>query len=102
MLTAISAGEYVDSEYLRIINELRRFGLSPSGNKSTDASRLAQAKTELVNKLQKREQINNAERLGVQVMEPVDESANAVKAEMEEQRIGAMNIAQLNRLYFGI
>ena len=44
----------------------------------------------------------NVQNIGVQVIEPVDESEYAVRAEMEEQRLGAMSVAQLNRLYFGL
>ena len=104
MLAAINSatGLNIDSEYLRIVGELRRLGLSPSGDKDSDAKKLAQAKTELVNKLQKKEENEGTNRLGVQIISPVDESEYAIRAEMEEQRLGAMNVAQLNRFYFGI
>ena len=99
----ISNGLSIDTEYLRIMRELRSFGLSPSGNKTKDAQRLSQAKTELVQKLQNREEISNSrEDLGVQVINQVDESGYAVRSEMEEQRLGAMNVAMLNKIYFGL
>ncbi len=104
MLSVISAasGYNIDSEYLRIIGEMRRLGLTPSGDKNTDTARLTQAKTELVSKIQNKESAQNTQNIGVQVIEPVDESEYAVRAEMEEQRLGAMSVAQLNRLYFGL
>ena len=49
------SNNYIDGEYLRIIQELRRLGLQPTGNKANDAQRLAQAKAELVQKIHKKE-----------------------------------------------
>ena len=104
MVQAIGAvsGISIDYDYQRIISELRRFGLSPTGNKHVDEGRLEQAKTELVSKLQKKETQESSQNIGVQVIDPVDESQYAIRAELEEQRTGAMNIAMLNRMYFGI
>ncbi len=96
------SGLSIDAEYLRIIQELRRLGITPSGDKNIDAQKLAQAKTELVHKIQKKEEIKSAESLGVQVVNSVDESYNSERAEMEEQRLGAMAVAELNRIYFGL
>ena len=91
----------VDAEYMRMMQEMRSFGLSPSGNKNLDAQKLAQVKTELVEKIQKSFSGSEKE-LGVQVINPVDESDYIQRSEMEEQRLGAMNIAQLNKFYFGL
>ena len=93
----------IDAEYMRLMRELHSFGLSPSGNKTIDAQRLSQAKTELVQRLQKNtENSESSQGLGVQVINQVDESEYVQRSEMEEQRLGAMNVAQLNRLYFGL
>ena len=55
MIQAIgnASGLSIDAEYLRIIQELRRLGLQPTGDKNNDAQRLAQAKAQLVQKIQK-------------------------------------------------
>ena len=98
-----ASGLSIDSEYLRIIQELRRLGLNPTGNKSADAQRLAQAKAELVQRIQKKEEISNSQQeLGVQIISQVDESEYIQRSEMEEQRLGAMNVAQLNKIFFGL
>ena len=98
----IASGLHIDAEYLRIIQELRAFGLSPTGNKSKDAQRLAQAKAELLRKINKYEEANANKDLNVQVISQVDETNNIQKSEMEVQKLGATTIAQLNRIYFGI
>ncbi len=98
----IASGHSVDAEYLRIIQELRRFGLTPTGNKGTDKARLEQAKSELVEKIQNKEYEENMKSVQVQPMAPVDEAENAKRSDMEVQRLGAMTVAELNRLYFGL
>lgn len=96
-----SAG--ADSEYMRIMLELRYFGLSHTGNKYEDAQKLAQIKSELIDKIKKKENISDSsDGLGIQVINPVDENNSVQRSEMEEQRLGAMNIARLNKIYFGL
>ena len=102
MLTIGSIGSYHDAEYQRIIRELQSLGIAPSGNKATDRSKLALAKAELVEKIQRRQNEEHKIGLQAQPIEPVDDAQNAQRTEMEEQRLGAMNVATLNRLYFGI
>ena len=92
----------MDSEYIRILMELRRLGISPSGNKAIDQSKLEQAKAELITKIKDKEKENNRAALQVQVIDPATETQNSQRAEMEEKRLGAMTVAELNRLYFGI
>ena len=95
----------IDAEYMRMMQEMRAFGLSPSGNKTEDAQKLNQAKTELVQRVQKQDANNNnnsSQELGIQVINQVDGSEYAQRSEMEEQRLGAMNIAALNKFYFGL
>ena len=85
-------GQDYDSEYLRIIQELRKYGLSPTGNKEVDRGRLAQAKKEFVENLQERYDINL----------PNAEETDPERLSLEEQRPGAMAVARLNRLLLGI
>lgn len=103
MIQAISPiSSYSDPEYLRIIQELRRLGISPSGNKTVDKAKLEQAKTELITKIKEKEQVETKSDIQVQVIDPADEIQYAQRAEMEEQRLGAMTVAQLNRIYFNL
>ena len=98
-----ASGLSIDAEYLRIIQELRSLGLSPTGNKGTDAQRLAQAKAELVHRIVKKEETSKSQQeLGVQVINQVDESEFIQRSEMEEQRLGAMNVALLNKIFFNL
>lgn len=96
------AGVGIDQEYLRIIQELQKLGLKPTGNKSTDTSRLADAKAQLIERIQSQNNAENNQALGIQTLSPVEEIENVQKSEMEEQRLGAMTIAELNKLYFGL
>ena len=98
-----ASGLSIDAEYLRIIQEMRALGLTPSGSKSADISRLAQAKAELVQRINKKEETSSSvQELGVQIINQVDESEYAKRSEMEVQRLGAMSVAQLNKIYFGL
>lgn len=91
-----------DAEYQRIIQELKALGINPSGNKETDKAKLTQAKLELVQKIEAKQEEDDKQKLQVQPIAPVDESQNAARSQLEEQRLGAMTVAELNRLYFGI
>lgn len=90
-----------DAEYMRLMQEMHSFGLHPSGNKNLDARKLANVKSELVQKIQNSfsGSENNS---GVQIISPVDETDYIQRSEMEEQRLGAMNVADLNKIYFGL
>lgn len=102
MIQAIgnASGLSIDAEYLRIIQELRRLGLQPTGDKNNDAQRLAQAKAQLVQKIQKQDETNSIKSLGVQIINSVNETYISEHTEMETQRLGAMTVAELNKLYF--
>ena len=52
MVAAVQAihSAYSDPEYLRILQELMKLGIAPSGNKSIDKTKLEQAKAELIQK----------------------------------------------------
>ena len=103
MVAAISAiHSYSDPEYQRILQELMRLGISPSGNKNADKTKLEQAKAELIQKIQNKQQEEQKQALQVQPIEAVQDNQSVSRSEMEEQRLGAMNIAELNRLYYGI
>lgn len=97
---AVSANS--DPEYLRMLQELMKLGIAPSGNKSIDKTKLEQAKTELIEKIQTKQREEEKNYLQVQPMEAAQASMDPKRAQMEEERLGAMTIAELNRFYFGL
>lgn len=100
MVAAVHAiGSYSDPEYLRILQELMKLGIAPSGNKSIDKAKLEQAKTELIEKIQTKQ--NEEQKQSIQV-QPLEAIQDTQRSRMEEQRLGAMTVAELNRMYFGI
>lgn len=103
MVSAIGAvGAHTDPEYLRILQELMKLGIAPSGNKSIDKGKLEQAKAELIQKIQVKHQEEEKQSLQVQPLEGVVDVQDPKRTQMEEDRLGAMTVAQLNRMYFGI
>lgn len=89
-------------EYMRILAELRKLGISPSGNLGTDKARLEQAKTELVQKIQTKHSEEEKQSLQVQPLEGVMDVQDTKRTQMEEERLGAMTVAELNKFYFGL
>ncbi len=90
----------INAEYLRIMRDLLSLGIPPTGNQAKDADRLNKAGAELVQRINNNDISNSNKDLGVQVLNPVDRSDYAQRSEMEEQRLGAINIALLNKIYF--
>ena len=71
MVAAVQAihSAYSDPEYLRILQELMKLGIAPSGNKSIDKTKLEQAKAELIQKIQTRQEEEQKQNLQVQPLE---------------------------------
>ena len=93
----------IDAEYLRVMRDLLSLGIPPSGDKQMDARRLGLAGAELVQRINNNQETSNSNQaLGIQIISPVDESEYLQRSEMEEQRLGAVNIALLNKIYFGL
>lgn len=102
MIQAVSSiNSYSDPEYLRILQELMKLGIAPTGNKSIDKAKLEKAKQELIEKIKSKEDNENKSNR-FQPLNPIEENEDPKRAEMEEQRLGAMTVAELNRLYFHI
>lgn len=83
---------YNDPEYRQIIQELFKLGLAPTGNKNADKARLETEKRKIAQKIMQK----------MQEQQPVQQNDNVQRAQMEEQRLGAMNVAELNKLLHGI
>ena len=91
-----------DYEYYRIIMQLQALGISPTGNKNADRARLTLEKEKLVNKIAKSQnntKINDNEFL--ETLATVKED-DLQRQSLEKQRLGAMTVSELNRLYFKI
>lgn len=97
-LSVYIATGYIDSEYARIIRELRAYGIEPSGNKSTDKMKLEQVKQA---KRQENIQQPQAVKKSVEAdKENAISSEDTVKAQMEQQAhqmSGATQVANLNK-----
>lgn len=102
MISAISSfSHYNDPEYQRILSELRKLGVAPSGNKTIDKAKLEQAKAELINKIQGKVD-EKLRKDNIEPIVPPETLDDTKRAELETQRLGAMTVAELNRLYFNI
>ena len=92
----------IDYEHQRIIRELLALGISPSYDKNTDAAKLDAAKAKLIEKIsnkaeQKPESQVKFEDTVVGYYQPDSE-----RIELEESRLGAMTLSELNKIYFGL
>lgn len=87
-----------DSEYQQIIRQLLALGLTPSGNKNSDKARLQIEKDKLVNKIAEQ---NQRKENFIETLIQVNEE-NGLRQTLEEERLGAMSIAELNKYYFGL
>ena len=101
------SGNNVDIEYKRIIQELRALGLSPTGNKEIDKSRLNAKKAELLERVKATEKVQKAEKSNEEgndfkgTVKSLQDASEARKL-LETERTGAEMLAQINRMYFGI
>lgn len=87
MIQAVGAiSHYTDPEYIRIIMELRKLGITPSGNKTVDRGKLEQEKHKLEQKFK------------------VEEKAlpDVEREKLEEQRTGATALAEINKILLGL
>lgn len=91
LIQAVGAiSQYSDPEYIRIIQELRKRGLSPTGNKIIDKSRLERAKEKL--ELSENEKIKTTNY----------QDSETELAKLEEERIGATQLSELNKILLGL
>ena len=90
----------IDYEHQKIIQELLSLGISPSYEKSKDKAKLEAEKVKLIEKISNK--AASSERVPEEKFEDVivayqpDEG----RVKLEEERLGAMTIAELNKIYF--
>lgn len=82
---------YLDPEYRRIIQELLALGLTPTGNKSADKAKLEAKKQELARKIQEKMETKQPDMADMQQ-----------RSQLETQKLGAMNVAELNKILHGL
>ena len=93
----------IDYEHQRIINELLAMGISPTYDKNTDKAKLEAEKAKLVDKISRK--VENLEEKSSIKFEDTIVSYHQQDEErlgLEEQRLGAMTLAELNKIYFGL
>ena len=99
-MSGTASGIMIDSEYQRIIRELRALGIEPTGNKTTDKAKLEEAKAA---KAKKTNQVDNIQFVNkTEDTEKADEesskdAAKDDKTVQAEQMTGATQLAQLNK-----
>ena len=71
--------------------EMRKLGLTPTGNKVVDKAALEAEKNKLAEKVQAKLEIKN-----------VDKTDDSQRAMLEEQKLGAMTVAELNKILHGL
>jgi hypothetical protein len=93
VIQAVGAiGQYSDPEYLKIIQELMKLGIAPSGNKSIDKAKLEKAQQKTESKFEIDKTQNNNQK----------DEQQTKKEQMEEQRVGATNLAEINKVLLGL
>ena len=80
-----------DKEYKLIISELTQLGIKPTGKKPIDKARLEEEKEKLMQMLKTQSE-----------KRPADDNKNTQIARLEEERPGAVTLAELNKYLHGI
>jgi len=96
MIQAISAiggnSNFNDPEYMKIIQELFKLGIAPTGEKNVDKARLEAEKKKLAEQIQEKAQQVN----------PQQAQEMAQRSKLEEEKLGAMTVAELNKILHGL
>lgn len=82
------------SDYPWILAQLRKYGLTPSGDENIDRARVKEAQ-------RKEEEKFVIEKIENYFGEEKENTFNEREI-MEQEKIGAMNVAQINRILLGI
>lgn len=93
----------IDQEYQRIMYELGSLGLQPTGDKGADKARLEAEKGKIVDKInEKIDEKTQAKGADFQEAMAASQQENMMREKLEEQRLGAMTVAELNKIYFNL
>ena len=101
MIQAISAiNSYKDPEYMRIMRELMTLGIAPTGNKDIDKEKVENGKANLIEKIQEKGDNTKSNATSqAEYFAPPENVQDPQRAELETQRLGAMNVAELMKIY---
>lgn len=88
---AISSGGY-DSEYQRIITELKRRNMVVTGDKKVDKANLQKVK----------QKESEAEAFVQAKIDENPDGSDKERQKLEELRVGAMNLAEINKVLLGL
>ena len=83
---------HIDPEYVRILQELYKLGIKPTGNKQIDKAKLDDEKRKLAQRIQ--DKLENTK--------IADNQTDNERTRLEEERLGAMTVGELNRILHGI
>ena len=92
----------IDYEHQRIIRELLALGISPSYDKNTDAAKLEAAKAKLVENISNKSERNAESQVKFEDTVVGYYQPDSERVELEECRLGAMTLSELNKIYFGL
>ncbi len=90
MINAIHWCKNNDPEYLRILRELQRLGITPSGNKAIDKAKLEKAKEKTEERFEIFDEIEIADKKQLE------------REQMEIDRQGATTLAEINKILLGL
>lgn len=97
----ISFGGY-DYEYYRIILQLRELGITPSGDKEQDKIKLNSEKNKIIQAIKTKVKNKDEEEKSFEKTLNAIELVSSERQQMELERLGAQNVAELNRIYFSL
>ncbi len=93
-----SAGYAIDSEYQRILRELRALGIEPTGNKATDKAKLEEAKaTKQTQEVQNTQPVNETQGTEKTRAESSQDNIKNDSTIQAQQMTGATQIAEFNK-----
>ena len=100
---AVNSRGGIDQEYQRIMYELGTLNLQPTGDKGVDKARLEAEKGKIVDKInEKIDEKTQAKGSDFQEAMVASQQENMMREKLEEQRLGAMTVAELNKIYFNL
>lgn len=92
----------IDYEHQRIISELLAMGISPTYDKNADKEKLEAEKIKLIEKISNKAE--HKEELPPKFEDTIVayHQPDSERVKLEESKLGAMTLAELNKIYFGL
>ena len=101
---AIGGNHYIDYEYIKILQELYKLGIKPTGIKEIDKARLQVEKEKIIKQnKQKAENVQPADNIQqTDKTAQTDENESVERAQMAEEMLGAKTVSELNKILHGL